>query len=53
MPTIPVDDIAAYTDGEKTFCPSCVQSTSGLKPILRDQVSEDEKLVCDACEEII
>jgi deoxyhypusine synthase len=53
MVVIKIDDIAAYTEGERIFCPSCVQSTSGLKLILKDQVSEDEEFVCDVCGSII
>lgn len=53
MSIIHVEDIVAYTDGEKIFCHSCTQSTSGLKPILKEQLSEDEELVCDVCGVII
>lgn len=53
MASLKAEDIVAYTDGKKTFCPDCIESMSGMKPILLDQVSEDEVLLCDICNNII
>ncbi len=53
MPIVKVDDIAAYTDGERIFSPDSIRSTSGLKPIFKEQISEDEELVCDVTGNII
>jgi hypothetical protein len=47
MSIVKVDEIAAYTDGERIFSPESIEDTSGLRPIFRNQISEGEELVCD------
>lgn len=47
MSIVKVDEIVAYTDGERIFSPESIEVTSELKPIFRNQISEDEELVCD------
>ena len=54
MSIIKNEDIVAYEDDGNIYCPDCVEQDSGLKPITRDQIPDDEfTAICDKCGEII
>ena len=51
MAIVKLEEVIAYSDDEKVYCPECVDDTAGLEPIFRDP-NDDEVVFCDICGKI-
>ncbi len=51
MSIVKHEEIIAYSDDKKVYCPDCVNDITGLKAIFQDS-DNDEAVICDICGKI-